>query len=215
MASETEIANWAIIKMGGDRVLSMGDDTPTGRLMTRLFPLVRNAELQRGRWRFAIKRAQLLADATAPEWGYAYAYTLPADYLALVQAGEFYVRTLSKSQAPWSIEGRKLLTDINAPLRTRYVSLVTDAGQFHPLFVECLACKLAAEAIVSLKQNAAKLRDLKDSYMDALISAAGVDALESPPDELPLGTWLEAREGAFGSISGNDPFNGSSGFSVI
>jgi hypothetical protein len=215
MASETEIINWAITKVGSERVLSINDNTPSAQTMKALYARVRDAEIRRYRWRFAIKREELSADATAPAWGYRYAYTLPTDYLGLVQAGEFYVRSFSSDRGPWAIEGRKLLTDLAPQLRIRYIQRITDPTLFDPLFVEALACKLAAESNPSLKQNEQKLQGLKQSYADALGDAMRADAMECPPDELPWGSWLQSREGSFGSVgaAGENPYG--SGFTVL
>lgn len=214
MASEVQIANWAAVKVGADRMLSLADDKPFARTINAIYSMVRDAELQRCRWRFAIKRTQLSADADAPSWGYGTQYTLPSDYLALVQVGQYYVRPLTKSQGPWTVEGKKLLTDLGAPLRLVYVSRVEDTGQFHPLFVDCLSSRLAAEAIVATKDNQTKLQAMRDGYKESLMEAARVDALEVPPDELPLGTWLESREGTFGQVQAGDYPYGS-GYLVL
>src|SRR6185369_16954742 len=205
MSSQTAIVNWAITKAAGQRVSNINDDTPAGRVMSALYEIVRDAEVKRCRWKFAIKRDQWMADTNLPtnSWGYTYAYTLPPAYLGLIQAGEFYVRPMSKVQGPWTVEDGKLLTDLQAPLRVRYIQRVTDAAKFDPLFVEVLACKLALEGSKTLKQNEQKQSALRDEYKEALFEAARADSLEVPADEFPWGTWLESREGDFGSLTGS------------
>lgn len=220
MSNDTAIANRALTKIGETRLLGLGDDTNAGRTLNSMFTHVRDAELRRHRWKFAIKRDSLLALATAPAWGYAYQFPLPNDYLALVQVNDFYIRPASKDKGPWTVErssdgsGTVLLSDLAAPLYVRYISRVTNAGLFDPLFVEALACKLAYEACEALTQSSTKKKDCADAYRFALDEAARVDAIELPPDELPWGSWLESREGASVGLAGSTQFYGTSGFTV-
>ena len=172
--------------------------------MNRIYTMVRDAELRRSHWKFAIKRAQILALATAPEWGYEYQYPLPADCLALVQVNDFYVRPMTKQRALWSVEDGHILTDLPAPLKIRYIKRVTNAGLFDPLFVELFACKLAFEAAEPLTQSNGKKQAMAEGYKFALTEARRADAIENPPDELPNGSWLDSREGSNPSVGGED-----------
>lgn len=220
MSNDTAIANRALTKLGDQRVLSLLDDTNAGRTLNAMYVPVRDAELRRHRWKFAVKRDSLLALVDAPAWGYLYQFPLPADYLALVQVNDFYIRPASKDKGPWSIErasdgsGSVLLSDLVAPLKIRYVSRVTNAGLFDPLFAECLAAKLAVEACEALTQSSTKKETLLKEYQFALMDAARVDALELPPDELPWGSWLESREGANVGLQGGSTLY-ASGFEVL
>lgn len=193
MASKVSIANRALTKLGEDRILLLSDDTKPARTLNSMFDDVRDAEIRRHRWKFAIKRGSLVALAAAPAWGYALQYPLPADYLGLVQVGARYVRASDKSPAPWSVEGRSILTNIGAPLLIRYMARIEDPTFFDPLFVEVLACKLAYEACETLTQSGAKLQAAEQAYKFALSEAVRQDAIENPPDELPQGSWLDAR----------------------
>ncbi len=193
MASKVSIANRALTKLGEDRILLLSDDTRPARTLNSMFDDVRDAELRRYRWKFALKRDALIALAAAPAHGYSYQYPLPADFLSLVQVGDRYVRASDKQTAAWSVEGRKILTNLPAPLKVRYVSRVEDPTLFDPLFVEVLACKLAYEACETLTQSGSKLDAASKAYTFALNEAVRQDAIENPPDELPDGSWLDAR----------------------
>lgn len=218
MSSETDIANRALTKLGDQRILALTDDTNTGRTMNALFTQVRDAEIQRYRWKFALRRAQISALAEAPAFGYLYQYRLPSNYLALVQVGDIYIRPFCKERAPWSVEGddggKLLLTDLVAPLSIRYSARVTNAGLFDPLFVNVLASALALDACETITQSSSKKKDIGDQYMRDLSEAVRCDAIENPPDELPWGTWLESREGASVGLRGSSQFYGASGFTL-
>lgn len=210
MSSDTEIANRALTKLGDQRILSLGDDTNAGRTMNSLYTQVRDAELARHHWKFGIKRTSLVALAAPPAWGFAYQFPLPPDYLGIVQVNDYYLRPMTKAKAPWSVEragddsGLVLVTDLQAPLKIRYNSRVSNAGLLHPLFVDLFAAKLAYEACEAITQSSAKKKDCQDDYQYALTEAARVDAIELPPDELPWGSWLDSRNGPnSGSLSGD------------
>ncbi|HEY6026401.1 MAG TPA: hypothetical protein VIV09_05825 [Pseudolabrys sp.] len=209
------IANRALAKLGEAPLLAMTDNTKAGRTMNAMFDAVRDAELRRCRWKFAVKRDQLTALAAAPAWGYLYAYPLPADFLAIVQVNDYYLHPLAKNAGLWSVEGGQILTDIAPLLKVRYTARIDNAGLFDPLFCEALACKLAYEACEAITQSGSKKQLLGQDYKDALLEAARVDAIENPPVDLPDFSWLDSREGlnAFSRADGEWPV-GTSGFSV-
>lgn len=209
MPSDVEICNRALTKIGDERILALTDDSKAARLMNSMFTATRDAELRRNRWNFAMKRASLAALATSPEWGYTYQYPLPSDFLHLVQVGEIYCRSYTRSKGVWQVETGPdgqlcILTDLSAPLRIRYVYRATNAGHFDPLFVEALACKLAMEGVETLTQSGSKKQMLADEYIAALKEAQRSDAIENPPEDLPRGSWLDSREGGGGSFTGSD-----------
>lgn len=193
MASEVSIVNRALTKLGADRILLLSDDTQQARVMNSMYADVRDAEIRRHHWKFAIKRTSLPALADAPAWGYQFQYPLPADFLALVQVNDVYARSCKKGQAPWSVEGGNILTDLQAPLKVRYVARITNPGLFDPLFVEALACKLEWEAAETLTQSSSKKSAAQEEYKFALSEAKRMDAMENPPDMLPDGGWLDSR----------------------
>ena len=200
MAGKVEIANRALTKLGAERILLLTDPSKEARVMNSMFDTVMDAELRRHRWKFALKRATLPALVAQPEWGYTYAYQLPADFLALVQVNEFYVRGL-KQKTLWTIESGQILTDLAAPLKVRYIRRVDNFALLDPLFVEVLACKLAFEACETLTQSGSKKQAAGEEYSFAVSEAVRQDAIENPPDELPWGSWLDSRE-AQGTYAG-------------
>lgn len=196
MSSKTSIANRALAKLGDERILLLTDEVSSARLLNGMFDEVRDAELRKRRWKFAIKRTALVALADAPAWGYDYQYPLPSDYLGMIQVNEFYARPGMGGVAPYSIEGGRILTNYEAPLKIRYVARVENTGLWDPLFVEAFACKLAMEACEALTQSETKFNRCAQMYAEALRDASFQDAIEKAPDELPAGSWLDSRGGS-------------------
>lgn len=200
MASEVEICNQALTKVGATRITSLLDDTPQAKTLNAIYSVKRDAELAAKPWTFAIKRASLPASATPPAFGWSYSYPLPSDFLALVQVGDDWSMYESDGGALFEIEsdqatGRMaLLTDQAAPLNVRYVYRVTNAGLFHPLFVEALACRLAAEVCEPLTQSLAKRQQAWDEYKAAIREARRQNAIEQPPRRPPDASWVRSLD---------------------
>lgn len=203
VASKVEVANLALTKLGDEPILLLTDDTKPARTLNRIFDLVADAEMQANWWKFTVKRTELSALAVAPAWGYQFQYPLPADYLGLVQVNEFYCHAASRQQTLWSIEAGRLLTNLPAPLKLRYVSRAAVAA-WHPLFVDAFACKLAMEACETLTQSDSKFQRLAKMYELAINRAHAMDAIENPPEEFPLGSWNTSREGDMTVAGGQD-----------
>lgn len=213
-SSAVQIANRALTKLGDARILSLTEDSNGARVLNSMFEAVRDAELRRHRWKFALARAELLADADAPAFGFSYAYELPADFLGLVQVSEYVLRPYTPERGPWQREGTKILTDLPAPLRIRYIKRVENPGLFDPLFCEAFACRLAFESCESLTQSSTKKQAAREDYAEAVQEAMRCDAIEATADLLPQGSWLDSREGPFYGGAARDDATGYSGFSV-
>lgn len=198
MASNVEIANRALTKVGTNRIISLDDDTTEGRTVKSMFAIVRDAELRKYNWRFSIKRAQLAALVSAPAFGFAYQYRLPADYLKVIEVGDFYpggdlTDYVGADTSEYAVEGGLILTDYPAPLNLRYVSRVEDPSLFDSLFVEAFACKLAMEIAEPLTQSSTKRELARNEYRDAIADAVRNNAIEKPPVKVADDTWILAR----------------------
>lgn len=201
-ASETAIANGALIKLGEQALL--GDITDQGNAFARIlnaqYPDTRDALLRSFRWKFAMKRASLPADADVPDWGYAAQYQLPADYLAIDQVSDIYVGLdmsdyRNMDAAEWAIEGQKILTDFTAPLPIRYVARIEEVGLFDPVFADLLSTKLAFDCCKAITGSESAKEGLRTDMQTAVRNALRVNAIERPPQPLPDDSWMIGRLG--------------------
>ncbi len=189
MASKVDICNRALQKLGAERIISLTQDSVSARACNLAFESVRDAELRAHAWNFAIKRVELATDATAPVYGYDYAYTLPSDCLRLLSndTNEGVYMT------DWKVEGRKILTNEGAPLQIRYVYRVTDTTLYDTLFIEAMACKMAIEMCEELTQSNSKRQLAAEDYKLTIREARKINAFENPSAETQTDTWLSAR----------------------
>lgn len=187
MASEVDIANRALQKLGAERIVSLSQDSENARACNLLYDSIRDAELRAHPWNFAIKRAQLAADVTAPAFGPAAAYTLPSDCLRVLPTDENW------NTHDWKIEGRKILTDDGAPLDVRYICRVTDPNQYDALFIEALACAIAQELCEQLTQSNTKAQMVRSDYTTAIRTARKLNAFENISAEPQTDEWITVR----------------------
>lgn len=195
MASQTEIANRALLKLGAETVTAITDDVPSAIVILALWDTVRKSELSKRYWNFALTRVSLPALSTAPAFQFKAAYQLPTNFLKLVQVGDIYVAPgladyRDYDDSPYAIEGQTILTDLGSPLRLRYVQNVTDTGLFDTLFVEALASKLAYEACYKINQSRQGQETAMSDYKMAVKEAALSNAVARPPQGIPDDSWM-------------------------
>lgn len=206
MASQTEIANRALVKAGESRVINIDDDTKAARTIKSAFNLVLEAELRARKWSFAIKRANLAADANVPLFGYGAQYTLPIDCLRVLSLFTFDIGPnqsdyLSSGSQPYVIEGRKILfgrmqpgtPPVTTGLPLRYIANIPDTTLWDATFIEAFACRLAAEVIETLAQSSDKRRLAWQEYNQAIGVAKRANAIELPSDSISDDTWVLGR----------------------
>jgi hypothetical protein len=198
MASKVEIANRALTKIGEARILSLSDDVEAARSVDSLWDIVRDAELRIRKWKFSVSRDALAALASTPSWGYSYEYQLPSDCLRILQVNDVYPGVSlsnyrSMDETEWRVEGRKILTDIAAPLKVRYIARVEDTGQWDSAFTEAFACRLAVELAERLTQSNTKRELAWEEYKIAISMAVRADAIEGAPEPLPDDSWVLSR----------------------
>jgi hypothetical protein len=185
MASKTEIGNRMLTKIGQPRVSNFETDNSSAAMAVNvIYEAVLKSTLQMYPWNFAIKRAPLAPDVTAPAWGFLSAFPVPSDCLQLLEI---------KDDVEYQIEGGKILCDEGNVIYIKYISYVTDASLYPPIFVELFAQNGAIEICSrvtddeGMKQNLLlQMRDLRDKVL-------ATDAVENWPEMLVEDDWIRAR----------------------
>ena len=187
MATDTEIVNAALSKLGEPRITSFDDDTKSGRLANSTFSDIRDALLREFPWNFATTRAELAAEVTAPVWGFARSFVLPPDYLRLIDVE-------NPLRMPWRIESGRIVTDLEAPLQIKYVRRV-DSGEMDSTFREVLAARLALEWAEPLTAQSAIVDRMAAFYKEKLPVARASDGQEDhdATRKFDASSWIESR----------------------
>lgn len=200
MTSEVLICNRALQMLGSDSIISLTEDNRRARAMSLAYGPTRDAELRRRKWRFSLRRAQIAADKAAPIHGFSYAYQIPNDCLRLLSGGD--LRSLpdtsdyrSGQNEMYSLEGRKILTNLGAPLSIRYIARIEDPSMFDAAFAESLAARLALECCEQITQSDSKIQICMARYKESLREAKLSNALEGSSQSVADDTWVTARLG--------------------
>ncbi len=198
MASDVDIANLALTKLGDVRIASFDDNVKPAREILAVYDLLRDKLQRRYVWNFCKTRENLAADVDTPAFDFTYQYTLPSDCLRVLMAADYYPR-ISLSDANGSpgqdyrIEGRKILTRDSGALPLLYLKRVTDPTQFDAAFVDAFAAFLAYNLAEPLTQSNTKRDAALLDYNLAIRDAVRANAIENPPEELQDDTWVIAR----------------------
>ena len=198
MASVIQVANRALTKLGSARITSLSDDVKAARAVSSCFDDLRDAELRAHRWQFAMKRTSLAALVDAPAYGWDLQYQVPTDFLKLDMVNDQFPSTILENYIgeellDYVLEGNKILTNIEAPLKLRYIAQITDPNQWDPCFREALACRIAAEIAEDLTQNASKRQLAWEEYKQAMVAAVRANAVERQPVMLGDDAWVIGR----------------------
>lgn len=189
MASEVEICNAALQKLGAKRITALTEDSRNGRACNAAYARLRDAELRAHTWRFAITRESLPADATAPAFGKARSFPVPATMLRLLPP----YPEMNMNDLDWEIEGRAIYTNDSAPLQIRYIKQETDPNKMDALFREALASRMAYELCEEITQSNTKRQLATEDYKMAMKEARRTNAIESISAEPPEDPWITAR----------------------
>jgi hypothetical protein len=190
MSSAVDIANRALQKVGvAKRISDFNDPSQEAQAINNCYESLRDAELQKNVWVFAVTRAELAADSDAPAWGRFFQYQLPENYLR---------RAPTTPQQSWREEdflreGRKILSDAAAPLQLRYVRSDVIPEQYDPQFIEALAARIAIEIVEELTQSNTKKDSLEASYLFHIQTARQMNSIEKTPTRAQRDTWETVR----------------------
>lgn len=198
--SRTQVINRALQLIAADTISDPDEDTTSARTAKLEYDAVVRAELSAYPWYFAKKQAQIAQDADAPLFKYAYAFTLPTDFMRLVELEDRWVFSVDRATQdtnpipPYEMQGRSLLTDMTAPLRIGYVRDLTDEPTlWHPLFEEVVVAALAAALANPLAKSMSTVEAMLKLRRMKVTEARRVNAIQQPPKHIPDGSWMVAR----------------------
>ena len=189
--SVIEICNNALLDLGEDAIMSLGDGGKAAGLCNHRWPAVRDAVLRAHPWNCAMTQAELAAATAAPLWKWEYRYTLPTDFLRIVQI----VGQDGREVMDWEIQGGIILCNEQAPIYISYVRREVDAKKYDALLDETLSARLAATLAYPLSGSTSLAQAYWEVYQEKLAEARGVDAREGVPESVTPTGWLGAKMG--------------------
>jgi hypothetical protein len=191
--SVVSICNTALDLLGSDSITSLADDSKAARFCARNYERVRDAVLRAYPWNCAMARASLAALAQTPAWGYARQYQLPEGPDPAYCLRALAINGEVDFGLTYKIEGRRILTDEDAPLEILYIARIEDPSQYDALLTDTIAARLALDAAYPLAGSVSLAQAMSNAYAEKLAEARQVDSQEGTPDMLVAGDWLESR----------------------
>lgn len=184
MSSEVGIVNNALILLGEQTITAISATTKAGRIFGTIYDDKRDWLLREYEWKFATERTNLAADATAPDYQYSAAFSLPADCIRFM---EIYPDTIS-----YRIEKNKILCD-ETILYIRYTQRITDVNEMDVSFREALSALLARESCLAITDSMRKYKAMDEAFEDRVMTAKFQGSIEDDLEEIQANDWLQQR----------------------
>lgn len=193
MASETEVANMAAIKMGSSAIIvSLDDDRKVARTLKAVWATQRRATLREGSFNFSTRRGTLAKDAAVSAletYPYSSAFKEPSDSLRLIEILNPELR------ARYQLEAGRVLCDSSGPVYARWIIDVQEPAHWDDAFAEAFACRLAWKCGKEIVGEDFDAGGAWREYQNASSGAKRVDARENPPIAPEESDWILARLG--------------------
>ena len=207
MASDIDICNMALAKLGSAPIVSLTENSPKAALLLRTYGLYRDKLQRIFKWSFAMTYAEQPVLTTTPLFEYNYAYSLPANCLRLDLVDVSFTKSFNNVGMPgvnlsdlntgrsqdYRVVGRQIYTNVPPPLRIQYGAQVTDPTQFDAAFCEALACYLAWQCCEQITGGAQRKKDAAQEYQMSMREARMANAVELAPETIPDDTLMASR----------------------
>ena len=175
--SQVDCCNSALQRLGAASITDIKDNTREARQCSIAFDSNRRSELRKHQWNFAVTRAVLTPDLTAPAFGATYQFTLPVDCLRIILPNDY--------DLDWVVEGRKILSSTSAVLNLRYVADISDVTLWDSNFYDLVSISMAIDLCEVLTNSTGKKDSLNREYQETVSQAARVNAFEQLAEDAP------------------------------
>lgn len=206
MASDVDIANLALAKLGSQPIVSFQDNNSRASLFLKNYPLLRDRIQRVYRWNFTRKYLEIAALVDKPPFEYSFRYPLPSDYLRLELAGVGfhdpsgqYLPGISFGNfnnvrmQDYRIVGNEIWSNSFSPMQIIYAARITDSTKFDAAFVESFAAYLAWQLCETTTNSNSKKQELRDEFNFSIREAIITKSIENPPETIPDDSWMASR----------------------
>lgn len=194
-ATAVSICSNALLMLGAQTIASLDEDNDRARLAKNLYESARDMALRAHPWNCATKRVVLAADSSAPVFGYDAQFTLPSDFLRIVEVGDY------NEDIDWKVESGKILASGTA-LKVRYIWRNAVPSTWDAMLVHAMELQMAALMAYSITMSTAKEQLQLEKLSQFLKKARAVDGQDDPAQQLGDERLLTARFGSFTYVPG-------------
>lgn len=182
MPAQVDIVNKALIHLAVRTISRMDEASQAAESATQIYDNVLDDVLCDHAWGFATTLTTLpaIAGETVSGWGYLYAY--PSNCVAIrshfQNDGTTEPDPIEFREVQSPVSGTRALASNYTPGYFEYTVRVTDPNQYSPMFIECLALRLAANLAHVLTGSTDMGQKFQQLYAVKLSDAKRVDANE-------------------------------------
>lgn len=189
--TQLSICNGALDHIGQFVLTSLAADSAFARWFNRNYEPTVAALLRTQTWNFARELHALSADVTAPAFRWNYQYTLPPNWLRVIQPTAGGKR--GGALIPYEVSSNKLLTDEAPPFYVEIVMNRQDPGTWDPLFAALAKAQLAYEMSVKFTQLAKFTEGLRGTLAEIKAEAEQANAVEGSADPVEQHDVIRVR----------------------
>lgn len=194
MASETSIANMALMVLGQRSISARSEPSNSARNLDAVWDIALEGTLADHPWGFATKSVALAqsSEAMPPGGRWTRQYLYPADCLRALGLVSPVPGGIPPEFEVVHVDGLRLvLTDQDRAV-LRYIARITNPAVFDPQFVEAFAYRLAMLVAPRLVGKGVA-QEMADMYAWAVARATVGDAQEVRAESLAGRSFLDAR----------------------
>jgi hypothetical protein len=183
-ASDLVICNNALRLLGNNPINAITDDNKAAKLCLQFYQQTVDAVLRAYTWNCATVGSAALVAATAPTFGFSYAYELPSGCLRVLMISD-------DDTIKFKIQNGFLLTD-EGTAQISYIKRI-GADEMDSLLIEVMSARLAATIALGLTNSPTMAESVWKLYKDKLDEAQTVDAFEGTAPQLASNDWINSR----------------------
>lgn len=173
MATELDLCNSALNRCGAEPILTLADTSKRAKIVTAQYDITLKEMLNDSPWNFAIERATLTVDVTAPLFGFAYKYELPADCIRVLEL---------ENKEPYRVEQGFIHCDTDVEINVKYVKFANDPTTYSGSFTKAFVLKLAEDISYGLVQSASLQAQITQEAERYLRKARSMNSQEGTPE---------------------------------
>lgn len=208
-----QIYNLALGHLGERRLATLAENREPRRVLDDLWDQTKNECLEEALWNFMIRASSIDASTSVvPSFGFSYAFRIPDDWVRTVMIST--VETFAVPLLDYMEETGYWYANWT-PIFVRFISndaaYGNDLSRWTANFCKYMSYQLAQYGCKRITGADTMLQGpegITKRLHKAKIKAKSNDAMNQPPGEMPAGTWVRSRRGAFRGI----PLPGGSGY---
>ncbi len=185
MTTSIDIANRALVLLGGREITSFVDSSTEARIAKNLYQSTRDYTLRAYPWGCLKKRVELVELVDKPISVFLHQYQLPTDSVRTLEVHSPQVRVNT-----WEVNGDLLLTDTK-PISIVYLSNTVPEENWSSQLVTAAVYRLASEMAYPMTGNPQAQVNFNSLFQNVIDEARTTDALEQ--SYRPMGTDMLAR----------------------